>query len=138
MIRRFVIRLWYSWRLRSPEHRELSFYEGLWCGSPLIYLGPVGAGAILHPEARAFERVVDAPAIADSELVNGLAHPDGTFAAYCFEILVYRNSPVLANLPPALYERCEPVSMGVGCIHRYLPLGEYVRRRLTATRREAV
>jgi hypothetical protein len=113
----------------------LGFYETLWCGSPRIYIGPVGAAAVRYPEACAFDVVVTDYAITDSELVKGLSHPDGTFAGYCFEVLLARDSPLLADLPAALYERDEPVSMGLGCIGVFTRLGDYVRNRLSAESR---
>jgi len=132
MIKRSIIRLWYRRMLRSQKHRPLSFYEPLWCSSQLIYVGPVGPGAVLHPEARAFNYVAADLAITDLDLVKGLAHPNATFAGYCFEVLLDRRSPLVSDLPAALYQRHEPVSMGLGCISFFQPLGEYVRRRLTA------
>jgi len=136
MIKRAFTRFRFSRLLSDRREMSLESFFPLWATSDGVYAGPVGPSARVFPEARAVTRVAEDRRISDQELLAALQHPDGKIAAYCFEILFRRRSPLLSAIPPAVAGRPERISHRLGCYVFDCTLGELLKSRSKKTEAE--
>ncbi len=118
--------------LDSNRSVSLEKAAELWSLSDVIYIGPTGPSARSLPEFKIFRQVANNPNIEEDRIFGLLEHESPTVAGYALELLIKRGSPRLAEAATAIGERCEEVSMGIGCLNNLQPLGTYARNRIKA------
>ena len=115
-------------------NRNISLEDAikLWSLSNVIYIGPTGPRARRFPEFEIFRRIADDPRINEQQIFGLLQHDCPAVVGYAFELLISRGSKRLNEAAIAIGDPPGEVSMGLGCLVSFQPLGTYVRNRIHA------
>ena len=115
-------------------NRRISLEEAakLWSLSNMIYIGPTGPSARRLPEFKTFRQIADNTDIAEEHIFGLLQHDSPTVAGYAIELLIRRGSLRLDEAATVIGDRRGEVSMGLGCLVCFQPLGAYARNRIRA------
>jgi len=113
-------------------NRRISLGEAaqLWSLSDVIYIGPTGPAARSLPEFKSFRQIADNTDITEEPIFGLLHHESPTVAGYALELLIRRGSLRLDEAATLLSDRLGEVSMGLGCLVCFQPLGAYARNRI--------
>lgn len=127
MIRHAIRRIRFSRLLAKSDSIPLRRLFDLWSSSDAIYLGPVGFGATLRPEASAIDRAAGDSGISTEELVEGTRHRDPKIAAACIEVLFRRGGR--ERVDSLVRIRSEKIMTRLGCHSIEMTIAEFVRSK---------
>ena len=131
-LRRMLLRMRFRRALLKGDRISIKDAARLWRLSDMVFIGPVGASATVHPECELYRHLAEDNEISDDEISQYLRDSSGTVAAYALELLIRRRSGQAKDARDALSERTESVSLGLGCMFSYQPLCEFAVNRLNA------
>jgi hypothetical protein len=131
-LKRWLVRKRVQHALRSDNYISLETATHLWALSNVIYIGPTGPSARILPEFEAFRRIADNPEIQEEQIFGLLLHVSPSVAGYALELLISRGSQRVNEAATVIGNRIGEVSMGIGCLICFSPLGAYAQSRIPA------